>query len=93
MGHKGVIGAGLCLLLATFSVAADHMRCGSYLVKIGDTKDQVVKRCGEPVYREEVSAEVERSEEQWVYDPGSAAFRRILTFRGLRLVDIETVRR
>ena len=44
------IGVGLALLPAL--ARADSMRCGSRVVKDGDTIEKVLDTCGEPVTRE-----------------------------------------
>ena len=69
------------------------MRCGSYLVSPGDTKQDVYKKCGEPEYMEVISSAVERRTEEWYYDSGAASFPRVLTFEGYRLIDVKTVSR
>ena len=69
--------------------AADFLRCGQHLVRVGDTKIDVIHRCGEPYFRELISGSDERSVEQWFYIPARTKFQRIVTFRGTRVVRIE----
>ena len=47
----------LLLLLATTSIsyAADNMRCGTKLVSIGDSKAEVLLKCGEPMLQETIA--------------------------------------
>lgn len=40
------------LLTGAFSIYADSMRCGTKLVDTGDTKADVLRRCGEPMLKE-----------------------------------------
>ena len=40
------------LILASAPVYADSMRCGTRLVTPGDSKAEVLQRCGEPVFKE-----------------------------------------
>ena len=68
---------------------ADTLRCASYLIREGDTKVDVIRRCGEPFFREVTSGANERNEEQWYYVPASTQFQRIVTFRGTRVIRIE----
>lgn len=71
----------------------EAMRCGSSLVVPGDTKYDVLRKCGEPDYIEVVSSAIERRTEEWYYDSGAASFPRVLTFEGYRLFSIKTVSR
>jgi hypothetical protein len=60
---------------------------------VGDTKLDVMDKCGPPVFKETVSGADEAVVEQWHYRLGSQSFQRILTFTGARLVSIDTVAR
>jgi hypothetical protein len=71
------------------ALAAGSMRCGTTLVKTGDTKPQVAQKCGDPDFREFISGADERSMEQWYYERGQGQFPRVLTFRGITLIDVE----
>ncbi len=77
------------LLLLPTAVSAANMRCGQHLIRVGDTKVDVIHRCGEPYFREVISGSDERSVEQWYYIPSRTQFQRIVTFRGTRVVNIE----
>ncbi len=80
---------GLSALVLPAAVLATNMRCGQHLIRVGDTKVDVIHRCGEPYFREMISGSDERNVEQWYYIPSSTQFQRIVTFRGTRVVDIE----
>lgn len=82
----------LCAILPG-TVGADNMRCGTHLVRSGDTKLEVLRHCGEPDLREVVSGADEPKTEQWYYERGSRQFPRVLTFRGFELIRIETITR
>lgn len=71
------------------ALAAGSMRCGTALVKNGDTKPQVARKCGEPDFREFISGADEPSVEQWYYERGQGQFPRVLTFRGITLIDVQ----
>ena len=83
--------ASMCLLafLLPVVVFAADLRCGRHLVRVGDTKVDVIRRCGEPFFRQQISGTDERSVEQWFYVPGRTQFQRIVTFQGTRVVRIE----
>jgi hypothetical protein len=46
------------LLTGAFSIYADSMRCGTKLVDTGDTKADVLMRCGEPMLKEVLGSEI-----------------------------------
>ncbi len=75
------------------AMGGESMRCGTALVMVGDSKVQVLDRCGEPDYQEIVSGAFRRRVEQWYYRREQGQFPRILTFDGIRLVRIESERR
>jgi hypothetical protein len=75
-------------MLATPALAGSQMRCGSRIIKLNDTKAEVIEKCGEPDYREVVSGADETKREVWVYKGSSTEFARTLTFVGFRLQDV-----
>ena len=79
----------VALLLMPAVALAENMRCGQRLIRVGDTKVDVIHRCGEPYFRQMISGSDERAVEQWFYIPSPTQFQRIVTFRGTRVVDIE----
>ena len=68
------------VLVATTVFAASGMRCGSRLVEIGDTDYQVLRKCGQPSYKEA---------NRWIYDRGVGRFIKILTFGNGKLQFID----
>jgi Protein of unknown function (DUF2845) len=90
--HRLIVAA-LFAGLAVSTVRADTFRCGTGLVRPGDTSFEVLKKCGRPTSQQQISGANERFVEQWYYEPGPTEFTRILTFVGTRLVNIETVTR
>ncbi len=84
--------ATLCLVVALFSTpsAADSLRCGTVLIVPGETKPNVVDYCGRPIWTEVISGADERRVEQWIYRLPGKKLERVLTFRGLHLVSIQT---
>ena len=90
--HRLIVAA-LFAGVAVSTVRADTFRCGTGLVRPGDTSFEVLKKCGPPASQQQISGANERFVEQWYYEPGPTEFTRILTFAGTRLVNIETVTR
>ena len=67
-----------------------NFKCGNRVVETGDVKAVVLARCGEPLFKEVISADDERKIEQWTYKSrGYRSYVRVLTFRGGRLARID----
>jgi len=75
--------------------------CSEQLVSVGDSKTDVLAKCGEPSLKdshmEEFREKLDGTErnvfvtvEEWTYNLGPTRFVRILTFRNSRLTDIRT---
>jgi hypothetical protein len=63
------------------------VRCGTKLVQVGqDTKESVLKKCGEPTYRYPGRDE---GGELWAYNRGSGRFSGSMSFTGNRLTAIQ----
>ena len=89
----------VCFLLTT-SGYAYATRCEGGIVSVGDTKYEVLSKCGEPSFTDERQVErIERTGvnelirwtvhiEEWTYDFGPGRFIRILTFEEGRLARI-----
>lgn len=95
----------IALALAVFGVAATAaasgtLRCGSRLASLGDTKAEVMIKCGSPAWKDdwtdeiinnvntadELRVSIER--ERWVYNFGPHAFLEFLLFENGRLINI-----
>ena len=70
-------------------VAAQSLRCGTALIQVGDSKLKVMRRCGEPMYKDVISGDLDSKVEQWVYQRGSREFPMVLTIRGQKVIRIE----
>jgi hypothetical protein len=78
------------------ALESDGMRCGSRLVEIGDSKSDVVAKCGRAAYEDERYEERRDREgrryvvrvDDWTYDLGKGSFLRHLTFENGSLRDI-----
>ncbi len=90
----------LFVSIVSGSSYASDMRCNDRLVSLGDSKAEVIAKCGEPVFSNVVAYEKDRTTtdnvhaveialEQWTYNLGPNTFLKILTFRGGELVSIE----
>ncbi len=81
----------LCLTLLLFSKIslASSMRCGQNVIQQGATKLEVLKHCGEPDMKDQISGYEDINTEIWYYDRDPTGFLYILTFRASRLVKIE----
>ena len=82
------------LLLVSNVSQADTMRCGNDLVRIGDSEEDVLRKCGRPYAMRDLfdeQAPAERVDEStppyrrnivWVYRPEGGKFEKSLTFQG-----------
>jgi hypothetical protein len=83
-------GIGFVLLLCVRAAdASDHLRCGNRFVRHGDTKYEVLRHCGEPVYKDRISGDDADAIEQWVYELSWTRFPRMVTFVSGRVARIE----
>ena len=69
--------------------AALSLRCGTALIAVGDSKLKVTRRCGQPLYKDVISGDLESRVEEWVYQRGSLEFPMVLTIRGQKVIRIE----
>ncbi|MGH8480355.1 MAG: DUF2845 domain-containing protein, partial [Gammaproteobacteria bacterium] len=65
-----LIVAALIAGLAVSTVRADTFRCGTHVVRPGDTSFEVLRKCGRPASQQQISGANERFVEQWYYEPG-----------------------
>jgi hypothetical protein len=85
----------VCLTISGVLTAVDAygLRCGNDLVDVGDSKIDVLAKCGEPVVRDEWYEEesfrrssVSIRVEEWTYNFGPTRFIYFLKFKNGRLV-------
>lgn len=91
----------LCLILLTGlltnTAQAQTMRCGTELVSVGNRGFEVVRKCGEPAYKEVIGYTLgasQRSElriEEWIYGPRNGMYH-YLRFEGGTLIKISSSR-
>ncbi|MCW8845654.1 MAG: DUF2845 domain-containing protein [Gammaproteobacteria bacterium] len=88
----------LCLSFFTSVVAADEtLRCGSKLVTIGMSAEEVLKYCGEPTSREVEEHDIRSGNRvvgktqlnRWFYSRGSAGAPKVLEFDQDKLITIK----
>jgi hypothetical protein len=99
---RAVAVATVLVALAATPAWADTLRCGSSLIKEGDTQGYVQEKCGEPdsrqTYTEPVYARRDNgttyqvgttSKDVWRYRRSSGSFPAVLTFEGGVLKKLE----
>ncbi len=73
------------LLNATLGMAANTststFRCGRELARVGESRLEVLLKCGEPTLREETGSEFSPKVDKWYYNCGRHKFIQILTFK------------
>ena len=79
----------LLLSLGASAQAGATLRCGKMFVRPGDSKFEVLRNCGDPVFRDRVSGDDGDQIEQWVYESHWSRFPRMITFVGGRVARIE----
>ena len=96
--------AALVLGLAPAAVRADSLRCAGGLVSVGDTKLDLLGKCGEPALVDPHTEERGRVQldaqqvattrravvtvEQWTYDFGPSSFVQLVTLEGGKVIAI-----
>jgi hypothetical protein len=101
LGKTFLALSGLLLLAATPSVAEESFLCPKTQrwISVGDTPARVLKKCGQPKLREDVTRDgctddgmycFGKVGERWVYDFGRTYLVRFLLFQDNRLTQIET---
>lgn len=92
MKKRFVIGGLLVAILTWFCMPAYALRCGTQLIEIGDTEQQVMHVCGKPTLQSKDKRKgVRRSHQQmWTYNFGPEDFLYVLTFQKGQLVDLHT---
>ncbi|MDO6694148.1 DUF2845 domain-containing protein [Aliiglaciecola sp. 3_MG-2023] len=92
---RNTIGFGLLLTISilSHSVYADTLRCGSKLIKTGDTSIDVILICGEPTYKEDLTTQQRKHRgvkvERFLYVQPKGQFHKILEFHDGVLIKIE----
>ena len=84
-----VVLSAVIVLMAVPALAQQmvtSVRCGTKIVQVGDTKDQVLFKCGQPTT---ISQRRRGGGEVWHYNPGSGKFTGIARFTGSKLTSIE----
>ena len=102
MNRLFVFGISVIFIFLTAAPALS-VRCGNEVVRVGDTKYEVLSRCGQPVHKEflgvdqarKISRNVKRGTEVkievWIYEAkqlGSTSWDYQFIFSGLELIDI-----
>jgi len=83
------------LLMAASTASA--MWCNGHVILVGDTKPEVLTKCGEPFYANVIAtaarsyrgAKAYVTVEQLAYNQGPRTFLKVLTFKGGELIRIE----
>ncbi len=77
----------LNLASAQSPVNLSVVQCGRHQVRVGETKLEVLDKCGEPRLRETVSGANQPNVQQWLYKPRNMTH--MLTFQGMVLIRIQ----
>lgn len=97
-----VLYAGIIVISSTIisSAEADTFRCGSKVVRSGDSSSAVIQNCGKPLYKDKGYEVVRLREgrkkvrvERWRYKKSSRSLERIVMIYQGRVVAIDTGQR
>lgn len=95
----------ICFGVSSKTVLAstsDTLRCGNKLVSVGDTKAEVIIKCGAPSWRDDWTDEIINNvntadelrvsidRERWVYNFGPNSFLQFLLFENGKLISISS---
>jgi hypothetical protein len=99
------VACAVVLLAQTQPAQANTLRCKGKLIAEGDTRSEVIAKCGEPDFVENISEPVRArhrdggtyvvgttNREIWTYQRAPGKFPAILTFDGSTLKTIEFVK-
>ena len=90
----------LLMLMTLISASSIALRCGNYLIDEGDNKYEVIKRCGQPIFKDRVGQidhEVNgyrikiMNLEEWIYDISGRDYQ--FDFEGSKVVNIEPLKK
>jgi hypothetical protein len=97
-----VLYAGIIVISSTIisTAEADTFRCGSKVVRSGDSSSAVIQNCGKPLYKDKGYEVVRLGEgrtkvrvERWRYKKSSRSLERIVMIYQGRVVAIDTGQR
>ena len=97
---KGIAMTVMVLMALTALGAQASMRCENGIASEGDSTDQVLRKCGAPIKREQTGVIEDRrvldrrefiGSEEWVYGPRGGMYQ-YLRFEGSKLVRIRSQR-
>lgn len=92
----------LCFFNESVSAATSSFKCGNRIVSLGNTKAEVVIKCGTPAWKDAWSDDIVRNvnkadqfrisveRERWIYNFGPNAFLQIILFENGKLMNIAT---
>lgn len=82
---------GLTIVMAVPNVAEAFysFRCGTKLVRVGDTKTAILQKCGPPTLKT-LGRNATGGADVWTYNQGSGKTMRILRFTGPKVTAIDS---
>jgi hypothetical protein len=79
----------IAIAIPNFADAFYPFRCGTKLVRVGDTKTDILNKCGSPTMQNPGRIGT-GGVDVWVYNQGSSKTIKILRFTGPKLTSIES---
>jgi hypothetical protein len=88
LGAVLILGLTILMAVPNLAEAFNSFRCKNKLVRVGDTKIDVLKKCGSPTLKGS-GRDATGGADVWVYNLGSGKTMRILKFTGPKVTAIE----
>ena len=90
MSKKYIISVVLIYLMCSESIVlAESMRCGSALVRTGDSTEILLDKCGEPDKKERKPWKHDYMAEYWLYKGGYSSFDTVVKVEDNTIISIE----
>jgi hypothetical protein len=89
MKFKRALVTGAIFLSMAIPVSVSAFHCSGGFVYVGDTSLAVLKKCGEPHYKDVVKIGLSSREEKWHYDFGERTIPHTVTIRDGKVIRIE----
>ena len=89
LGAVLILGLTIVMAVPNVADAFYSFRCGTKLVRVGDTKTDILKKCGSPTL-ETPGRDATGGADVWTYNQGSGKTMRILRFTGPKVTAIDS---
>jgi hypothetical protein len=89
LGAVLILGLTIVMAVPNVAEAFYSFRCGTKLVRVGDTKTDILQKCGSPTLKTP-GRDATGGADVWTYNQGSGKTMRILRFTGPKVTAIDS---